>query len=189
MSTQVTTLLISWSQGSESALKELTPLIYAELRRLADHYLRRERPGHTLQPTALVNEAYIRLVRQDLPDWKSRAHFFGVAAQIMRQILVDHARRFRAAKRGGGGERVPLEEAVLYTDARATEFLALDQALTALAELDPRKARAVELRYFGGMSLEEIARAIEVSVPTVVRELRFAEAWLLKQLTEACQVS
>ncbi|MBL8232917.1 MAG: sigma-70 family RNA polymerase sigma factor [Bryobacterales bacterium] len=179
----ITQLLAHWSTGKDKhALDELTPLVYRELRKLADSYLRRERAGHTLQPTALIHEAYMRMVDQRLPEWRSRAHFYGVAAQLMRQILCDHARAKRAAKRGGDDKKVVLLEAVNYSDERPDEMVALDDALKDLAKLDGRKARVVELRYFGGLSVAETAEVLGVSVATVGRELRFAEAWLHKAL-------
>ena len=172
----VTLLLAQWANGSQQALDELTPLVYGELRQLAAGYLRRERIGHTLQPTALVHEAYLRLVGQSKPNWQNRSHFYGVAARLMRQILVDHARRRLAGKRAG--LKVPLEQAVGFQKERGRDLVALDAALTALDKTDPRKCKVVELRYFGGLSMEEIAQALEVSAATVRRDLRMAEAWL-----------
>jgi RNA polymerase sigma factor (TIGR02999 family) len=177
---KVTELLALWASGDEQALRELTPIIYKELRLLAASYLRKERPGHTLQPTALVNEAYLRLVDQKPPNWQNRTHFFGVAARLMRQILVDHARRRQAAKRAG--LTVSLEEAVSFQQERSTDIVALDVGLNTLEKLDPRKCKAVELRYFGGLSMEEIAQALDVSPVTVRRELRMAEAWLHNEM-------
>lgn len=174
---EVTRLLGEWGRGNERAMDELTPLVYGELRQLAAGYLRRERPGHTLQPTALVHEAYLRLVDQSNPNWQNRSHFYGVAARLMRQILVDHARRKHAGKRGGPG--FPLEQAVSFRDDRSHDLVALDTGLTALEKIDARKCRAVELRYFGGLSMDEVARALDVSVETVRRDLRMAKAWLL----------
>jgi len=173
---EVTLLLAQWAKGSHQALDELTPLVYAELRQLAAAYLRRERRGHTLQPTALVHEAYLRLVDQSNPNWQNRSHFYGVAARLMRQILVDHARRKQAGKRAG--LKVPLEEAVSFQPDRSQDLVALDAGLTALEKIDVRKCKVVELRYFGGLSMEEIAQTLEVSVVTVRRDLRMAEAWL-----------
>lgn len=180
--TQVTRLLVDWSAGKKEALDLLTPLVYDELRKLAGRYLAGERDAITLQPTALVNEAYLRLVAQDLPDWNSRAHFYGVAAHLMRQILVDHARRNRSQKRGGGASKVELNEALVLTPQRHHSLVALDDALGALAEIDPRKAKVIELRHFGGLSAQEIADVLGVSVATVGREQRLAEAWLHKEL-------
>ena len=182
---QVTQLLVDWSQGKKEALDLLTPIVYGELRKLAQSYLARERHAATLQPTALVNEAYIRLVAQDLPDWQSRAHFFGVAAHLMRQILVDHARKHRSQKRGSGAVKAPLEEALSFAPERGSEMVALDDALTALAAFDERKAKVIELRFFGGFSVEETAQALGISVATVGREQRMAEAWLHKEMSGA----
>ncbi len=176
----VTLLLAKWTKGNQQALDELTPLVYKELRRLAAGYLRKERQGHTLQPTALVHEAYMRLVYQTNPSWQSRSHFFGVAARLMRQILVDHARRKHAGKRAG--LKVSLDEAVSFQHQRSRDLVALDSGLQALEKLDPRKCKAVELRYFGGLSMDEIARTLEVSAITVRRDLRMAEAWLHQEM-------
>jgi RNA polymerase sigma-70 factor, ECF subfamily len=173
---EVTLLLAEWAKGDQKALDELTPLVYNELRQLAAAYLRRERLGHTLQPTALVHEAYLRLVDQSRPNWENRSHFYGVAARLMRQILVDHARRKQAGKRGG--LKVPLEQAVSFREDRVEDLVALDAGLTALEKIDPRKCKAVELRYFGGLSMEELAKTLDVSAETVRRDLRMAEAWL-----------
>jgi RNA polymerase sigma-70 factor, ECF subfamily len=176
----VTELLSLWAKGDQHALEDLTPIVYKELRLLAASYLRKERQGHTLQPTALVNEAYLRLVDQKSPNWQNRSHFFGVAARLMRQILVDHARRKNADKRAG--LTMPLEEAVAFHRERPSELVALDLGLQALEKLDERKCKAVELRYFGGLSMEEIAQALEVSAVTVRRDLRMAEAWLQREM-------
>jgi RNA polymerase sigma-70 factor, ECF subfamily len=173
---EVTLLLAEWAKGNQQALDDLTPLVYRELRQLAASYLRKERQGHTLQPTALVHEAYVRLVDQSNPTWQGRSHFFGVAARLMRQILVDHARRKHAGKRAG--LQVPLDEAVSFQHERSRELINLDNGLIALEKLDPRKCRVVELRYFGGLSMEEIAQTLDVSPITVRRDLRMAEAWL-----------
>ena len=182
----ITKLLIDWRNGDRTALDRLVPIVYGELRRLAGHYMRRQRPGHTLQTSALINEAYLRLVEHKGMRWQNRAHFYAVAAQAMRRILVDHARGRRCAKRGGG-LRVSLDGAAVLAEARndaqAAELLALDEALTALAELDPRKVRVVELRYFGGLSVEETAEALEVSEATVMREWRSAKGWLLRAIS------
>lgn len=183
-SENITRLLMDWtSKGDEAALEALTPVVYGELRKLALSYLRRERSDHTLQPTALIHEAYLRLVDQNVPEWRSRSHFFGVAAQLMRQILVDHARARSAAKRGGGEAKLSLDQGFQYSEERSDQLVALDDALTDLAKLDPRKSKVVELRYFGGLSVEETAEALGISVATVGRELRFAEAWLHKLIT------
>lgn len=173
---EVTRLLREWAEGHQQALDELVPLVYDELRRLAAHYLRGERPDHTLQPTALVHEAYLRLLSQRSPTWQDRSHFFGVAAHVMRQILVDHARRRHAGKRAV--RKVPLDEAVTLAPEGGGSLLALDEALDKLQEFDARKCQAVELRYFGGLMVDEIARALDVSTATVRRDLRMAEAWL-----------
>ena len=177
---EVTLLLASWAKGNQEALTELTPLVYKELRQLAASYLRKERQGHTLQPTALVHEAYLRLVDQSGPNWQNRSHFYGVAARLMRQILVDHARRKRAGKRAG--QNVTLEDTVSFYKERSRDLVALDTSLTALEKIDPRKCKAVELRYFGGLSTEEIAQALDVSSNTVLRDLRLAEAWLHQEM-------
>jgi RNA polymerase sigma factor (TIGR02999 family) len=177
---EVTLLLAKWAKGNQEALNELTPLVYKELRQLAASYLRKERQGHTLQPTALVHEAYLRLVDQTNPDWQNRSHFYGVAARLMRQILVDHARRKQAGKRAG--QNVTLEDAVSFHKERSRDLVALDLSLTELEKIDPRKCKAVELRYFGGLSKEEIAQALDVSSNTVLRDLRLAEAWLHQEM-------
>jgi RNA polymerase sigma-70 factor (ECF subfamily) len=178
---QVTRLLLEWTGGDLAALEQLMPLVYDELRLLAGTYLRREAPGHTLQPTALVHEAYLRLVAQDLPDWQNRSHFFGVAAQLMRQILVDRARAHQTVKRGGG-RKVSLEDTVSFAPERGADLLALDDALDSLAAIDARKCKAIELRYFGGLDINETARALNTSVATVGRELRVAKAWLYREM-------
>jgi RNA polymerase sigma factor (TIGR02999 family) len=177
---EVTLLLAEWAKGNRKALDELTPLVYRELRQLAASYLRKERLGHTLQPTALVHEAYLRLVDQSSPNWQNRSHFYGVAARLMRQILVDHARRKGAGKRAG--IRVRLDEAVSFQPGRSRDLIALDAGLTALEKIDPRKCKAVELHSFGGLSTEEIAQALEMSAMTVRRDLRMAEAWLHQEM-------
>jgi RNA polymerase sigma factor (TIGR02999 family) len=183
---EVTALLRAWRAGDRSAEDSLLPLVYGELRRRAVHCLARERPGHTLQPTALVHEAYLRLVDQEQAAWQDRAHFFAIAARLMRQILVDHARRRASAKRGRGREPVPLELAGdLAAEEAAADLVALDDALTALAEFDPEGARLIELRFFGGLSLVETAEALGVSRPTVVRRWRAVRAWLYGELTGA----
>jgi len=176
----VTRLLAEWGSGNQQALDKLTPLVYRELRQLAASCLRKERQGHTLQPTALVHEAYLRLVGQKNPSWQNRAHFFGVAARLMREILVDYARKKQTGKRAG--LKVPLEEAVSIQDGRSQDLLSLDIGLNELEKFDPRKCKAVELRYFGGLSMDEIAQALEVSPITVRRDLRMAEAWLQQEI-------
>lgn len=182
---EITPLLLRWSQGDQVALSLLMPIVYQELHRLAQNYLRRERADHSLQPTALINEAYLRLVKQDSPEWESRSHFFGVAARLMRQILVEHARTHVAAKRGGGEVELSLEEAWVYSDEKAEELVALDDALIALASFDERKVRIIELRYFGGMSLEETAAALNLSTATINNETRLARAWLHRELSRS----
>src|SRR5215467_10956222 len=176
----VTLLLAQWAGGDERALDALTPLVYRELRRLAASYLRKERKSHTLRPTALVHETYLRLVNQSNPCWEDRSHFYGVAARLMRQILVEQARRKRAIKRGA--HTVSLDHALSFHQDRSRDLVALDHALTALEKLDSRKSKAVELRYFGGLSMEEIAKALEVSAVTVRRDLRMAETWLRREM-------
>ncbi len=182
---EITPLLLRWSQGDEVALDLLLPIVYQELHQLAQSYLRRERADHTLQPTALINEAYLRLVKQDAAGWQSRSHFFGVAARLMRQILVEHARTHGAAKRGSGETELPLEEAWIYSGEKAAELVALDDALTAMAAFDERKVRIIELRYFGGMSVEETAEALGLSIATIGHETRLARAWLHRELSRS----
>jgi RNA polymerase sigma factor (TIGR02999 family) len=185
-SNQVTQLLLHWSHGDGAALDELMPLVYQELRKLAGSYLRSERPDHTLQPTALIHEAYLRMVGKDMPEWQNRAHFFGVAARLMRQILVEHARNRHAIKRGGNQQKISLDDAPpVYAQADAGELLALDDALTKLAAFDVRRSRILEMRAFGGMSIEETALALGVSDTTVKREMRLAQAWIRRELGQA----
>lgn len=179
---EVTELLVEWQRGDAAALDKLTPLVYDEIRRIAHRYLKRERNGHTLQTTELVNEAYMRLLGSQRIDWQNRAHFFGVTAQVMRRILIDHARRRRYAKHGGEARHVSLENALLMTRQRATELILLDEALAELARIDPRKSRVVELRYFGGLSLDETAEVLQISLMTVRRDWRSAKAWLYKEV-------
>ena len=181
-SQDVTELLLEWQRGDREALDRLTPLVYDELRRIAHRYVQRERAGHTLETTALVNEAYLRLVGQQKIEWQNRAHFFAVTARVMRHVLIDHARQRRYAKRGGEAHQVALDEAATLSDERAAELVALDEALDELAKLDPRKGRVVELRYFGGLGLEETAQVLEVSPMTVRRDWRAAKAWLYRAL-------
>ena len=180
----ITRLLLDWRNGDQTALDRLMPLVYEELRRMANHYMRNERRGHTLQSSALVNEAYLRLVDHENIDWQNRAHFFGVAAQAMRRILVDHARTRNYQKRGGGAQQVSLDEAATMAGDRAAELIALDEALQELAKIDERKSRVVEMRYFGGLSLEETAEALGVSIPTVTRDWTTAKAWLLREMSK-----
>jgi RNA polymerase sigma factor (TIGR02999 family) len=179
---EVTRLLIDWSKGDQAALDRLTPFVYDELHRQARHYMRRERPGHTLQTSALVNEAYLRLVDQNVP-WQNRAHFFGIAARLMRQILVDHARAHNYAKRGGGAQKVSLDQAADLAQARATDLVALDDALNGLAAIDPQQSRIVELRFFGGLTIEETAEVVGLSHATVEREWTSARAWLRREMS------
>ena len=179
----ITELLAEWSDGNQSALDALYPLVYEELHRLARHYMSRERRGHTLQTTALINEAYVRLVDQKNVHWANRSHFFAISAQIMRRILIDHARRRGYAKRGGGAHQVSLEEAAAVTPDLGRELVRLDEALKSLAEMDPRRSQVVELRYFGGLNNEEIAGVLNVSENTVTRDWNMARAWLYQQLT------
>jgi len=181
-SAQVSKLLLDWGQGDVAAREALIPLVYNELRRLARRYLRRERPDHTLQSAALVNEAYLRLVRQEQPQWQNRAHFFGVAAQLMRQILVDHARNRAADKRGGGAPRLTLDPEVALPQRREVNLVALDDALNQLAALDPQQSRVVELRFFGGLSIEETSVVLDISPATVKREWATARAWLHREM-------
>ena len=179
----VSTLLRAWSGGDPGALEKLTPIVYDELHRLAEGYMHREHVGHTLQTTALVNEAYIKLVDSSRVRWQNRAHFFAVAAQLMRRILVDFARKRRYQKRGGDWRQVTLAEGLGVAAANLdSDLVALDEALQGLAKLDPRKARVVELRFFGGLSLEETAEALQVSTDTVGRDWRAAKAWLMREL-------
>ena len=180
---EITRWLHQWSSGNEDALDELMPVVYAELHRQAANYLRRERVGHTLQATALINEAYLKLIDQREVNWQNRAHFFGIAAQAMRRILVDHARSRHRDKRGGDAENLPLEAAEFATSEEGTvDLIALDEALTRLAHLDERQSRIVELRFFSGMSVEETAEALGVSPATVKNEWRTAKAWLFQEL-------
>jgi RNA polymerase sigma factor (TIGR02999 family) len=179
---EISELLVAWSDGDQSALERLMPLVYDELHRLAHRYMTGERAGHTLQTTALVNEAYLRLVNWRDVRWQNRAHFFGASAQMMRRILVDFARDKKYLKRGGGALHVSLGEAASLADARSADLVALDEALTALAEVDSRKARVVEMRFFGGLSVKEVAEVLKVSEETVMRDWRLAKVWLLREL-------
>jgi RNA polymerase sigma-70 factor (ECF subfamily) len=180
---EITRLLAQWREGNQSALDELYPLVYDELHRLARRYMSRERKGHTLQTTALINEAYVRLIDQKNVPWANRSHFFAISAQIMRRILIDHARRNAYAKRGGGAQQVSLEEAATVVPNQSEEMLRLDEALKSLAEMDPRRSQVVELRYFGGLNNEEIAGVLHISENTVTRDWNMARAWLYQQLT------
>lgn len=180
----ITELLAQWSDGNQAALDQLYPLVYEELRRMAHRFMGRERKGHTLQTTALINEAYLRLVVQKDVHWANRSHFFGISAQIMRRILVDHARSY-ARKKRGGARKVTLDEAALVTKEGAEEILLLNEALDGLAKIDPRRSRVVELRYFGGLNNEEIAAVLQISPNTVTRDWNMARAWLYQQLSGA----
>jgi len=179
----ITQLLVDWGKGDQAALEKLMPLVYSELRRLASNYLRRERGEHTLQPTALVNEAYLKLVDQKNPKWQNRAHFFGISAQLMRRILVDHARQHQAVKRGGAEQqRISLTGAEALAQQPEIDLLALNEALDELAKMDPKQSRIVELKFFGGLSIEEIAEVLGIGHATVERDWKMARAWLRRQL-------
>jgi RNA polymerase sigma factor (TIGR02999 family) len=179
----VTKLLVKWSKGDSAALDALIPLVYGELRRLARHYLQREKQNHTLSSTSLVHEAYLRLITQTEVSWQNRAHFFGVASQMMRRILVDHARKYAYAKRGGGATTLALDEALCSPQRRDIDLVALDDALNSLAKLDQRQSRLVELRFFGGLSIEETSEVLGVSTPTVNRDWASARAWLFREIS------
>src|SRR5215471_7646309 len=179
----VTELLLDWSNGNQAALDQLMPLVYEELHRLAHQYMARERPEHTLQTSALLNEAYLKLVDQKNVRWQNRAHFIGIAAKLMRQILVEHARQRHRVKRGGDVRQVPLDEAMVVCPERAGEMIALDDALESLATVDQRKSQILELRFFGGLSVEETAEVLGVSPGTVMRDWTLAKAWLQKEMT------
>lgn len=179
-SKQITQLLLAWGNGDQRALEELMPLVYDELRKMAARHMRRQNPGHTLQTTALVNEAYLRLIDSSQVRWQNRAHFFAVSAQLMRRILVDFARQRQNLKHGGGARKVSLDEALVVSPERGADLLALDEALTRLAALNARQAQVVELRYFGGLSEEETAEALKVSLRTVQRDWNLARLWLYK---------
>jgi len=182
-SSPITKLLFRWREGDRQALEELMPLVYGELRRLANHYLRRERSDHTLQGTALVHEAYLRLSGESPPEWKNRAHFFGIAANIMRRILVEHARSHNAAKRGGSAYRLNLDDAVAFPQRTDVDILELDRALSELAALDEQQGRIVELRFFAGLSIEDTSEVLGVSPATVKRDWVTARAWLYREIT------
>jgi RNA polymerase sigma-70 factor, ECF subfamily len=181
---EVTQLLLEWSQGDEAAPEKLMPLVYAELRRMAHRYMASQNRGHTLQTTALIHEAYLRLDNQSEKQFQNRSHFFAVAAQAMRQILVDYARSKQAEKHGGGAQQVPLDEALTVSEGRAAELVALDDALKELSHVDSRKCQVVELRYFGGLSVEETAEVLKVSAVTVMRDWSMAKAWLHRELSK-----
>lgn len=180
---EITQLLLQWSRGDGDALAQLVPMIYPELRRIARRHMGRENPGHTLQTSALINEAFLRLVDQKTVEWHDRAHFLAVSAQVMRHILIDHARKHNYAKRGGGARHVPLDGVAVQQQQRSAELVALDAALDALSKIDPRKARVVELRFFGGLTVEETGAVMKLSVITVKREWRAARAWLFQAIT------
>jgi RNA polymerase sigma-70 factor (ECF subfamily) len=180
----ITALLLRWGAGDEQCLNELVPLVERELRRIAHHLMRRERQGHTLQTTALVNEAYLKLVDQSRATWQNRAHFVGIAASMMRRILVDHARGLQRNKRGGAAEHLLLDEGLVFSPSKSAALIALDDALEDLARMDPRKAQVVELRYFGGLSVEEAAEALRVHPNTVIRDWNMAKVWLKRELTK-----
>jgi RNA polymerase sigma factor (TIGR02999 family) len=182
---EVTRLLLDWSNGDKTALDKLMPLIYDELRRLAHRYMSRERAGHTMQTTALVNEAYVRLVNRQNVHLQDRAHFFAIAAELMRTILVDHARSHATAKRGGGARKFSLNEALVVSQERAAEVVALDDALKALTLIDPKQSRIVELRFFGGLTIEETAEVLDLSAATIKREWNTAKAWLYHELSKS----
>ncbi|HEX2523695.1 MAG TPA: sigma-70 family RNA polymerase sigma factor [Terriglobia bacterium] len=188
-SQDVTELLRAWSDGDKGALERLVPLVHKELHRLARHYMAGERPGHTLQVTALVNEAYLRLIDASQMQWQNRAHFFGVAAQLMRQILVDFARSRQSQKRGGEVIQVPFNEALVVSEGREANLVALDDALKDLAEIDPRRSQLVELRFFGGLSVQETAEVMKTSPRTILREWSLAQAWLYRELSKATSKS
>lgn len=180
---QITRLLLSWGNGNKAALNELMPLVYEELRRLAKHYMRGQKPGHTLQTTALVNEAYLRLIDSSRVSWRDRAHFFAISAQLMRRVLVDSARARQSLKRGGGAQRVDFDEAINVPSGQKPDLLALDEALKNLSDLNPRQSQIVELRYFSGLNEEEIAEALNISARTVRRDWTAARAWLYRELS------
>lgn len=184
----ITRLLDDWRSGDQAALDSLLPLVYDELRRLASSHMRRERPDHVLQTTALVHEAYLRLVDQKNVRWETRAHFFAVAAQVMRHVLVDYARGRRRAKRGSGHSDLPLQDVAILSDARAEELLAVHLALENLTAFDPRKGQVFELRYFGGLSVDEAAQVLSVSPATVAREWRMAKAWLRREIGDDAKI-
>jgi RNA polymerase sigma-70 factor (ECF subfamily) len=179
---EITTLLVDWGNGDKNALHRLFPLVERELHRLAHNYMRRENPDHTLQTTALIHETYLRLIDQNRVSWQNRAHFFGIASQIMRRILSNYARDQKRAKRGGGAIQVSLSKAEVLSNEKADEFIALDEALNRLTIVDERKSRVVELKYFGGLSVEEIAEVLDVSPITVMRDWKYAKAWLAREV-------
>jgi RNA polymerase sigma-70 factor (ECF subfamily) len=179
---EITELLVEWSDGNQAALDRLYPLVYQELRRLARSYMKHENKAHTLQTTALINEAYVRMVDQRNVHWQNRSHFFAISAQIMRRILVDHARRYGYAKRGGGAQRISLDEGMIVAKERSEEVVLLDEALEQLARIDPRRSKVVELRYFAGLNNHEISEILKISENTVMRDWNLARAWLYERL-------
>ncbi len=179
---ELTQLLVDWCDGDESAPDKLFPLVYAELKRTARRFMRKETPGHTLQTTALVNEAYLRLIDQTRVHWQNRAHFYAIAATVMRRILVDHARSHARVRRGGGAGKISLDEVATLSDERAAELLALDEALQSLAQVDARRSQVVELRFFGGLSNSEIAEVLKIAPNTVMRDWNMARAWLYREM-------
>jgi RNA polymerase sigma factor (TIGR02999 family) len=180
---EITQLLAEWSNGNQTALDKLYPLVYGELHKMANRYMKRERKDHTLQTTALINEAYVRMVDQKNVHWENRAHFFAISAQIMRRILIDHARRHHYAKRGGGAQKVSLDVTAIVASNPESDMLLLDEALNRLTEMDPRRGQVVELRYFGGLNNEEIAGVLKISENTVTRDWNMARAWLYQELS------
>jgi len=184
---EITQLLLDWSHGDQAALDKLMPLVYEELHRLAHHYMSRERRGHTLQTTAIVNEAYVHLINQRGVQWQNRAHFFGIASHLMRRILTGYARSRQYVKRGGGAQQVSLDEAMLVSEERVAEMVSLDDALNSLAQVDERKSRVVEMRFFGGLSIEETAEVLGVSPGTVMRDWTMAKAWLRREISDEGQ--
>jgi RNA polymerase sigma factor (TIGR02999 family) len=179
---EITHLLLKWSNGDTDALEQLIPMVYPELRRMARRFMGKENSQHTLQTSALINEAYLRLVDQQAVEWKDRAHFFAISAQVMRHILIDHARRYRYGKRGAGAEHIALDDGAVIIQERAEEFVALDAALDRLREIDPRKGKIVELRFFGGLTVDETAEVMKLSGITIKREWRAARAWLVREI-------
>jgi len=180
----VTQLLIDWRNGDGEALQRIIPLVYDELRKIAGSYMRRERPDHTLQATALLNEAYLRLIDQTRVTWRSRAHFIGIAATMMRRVLMDHAREYRAVKRGSGGQKLALDEALGIPEKREVDLIALDDALRELEKMDPRQGQIVEMRFFGGLEVEEVAEVLGISPATVKRDCAVAKVWLRRQMSQ-----
>lgn len=181
---EITELLNEWSNGDELALEELMPLVYGELRKMARRYMYKKEVGHTLQPTALIHEVYLKLVKQDNQNWENRTHFFGVASKAMRHILVDYLRNRNNLKRGGNSEKVEFDESIIVSNERAVGLIELDEALNKLSKLNERKSRVVELKYFGGLDNEEMAKVLKVSTKTIIRDWQFARSWLLRELSD-----